>query len=633
MKSRIDASVDYAETKQAYGDDEGSESIVYDIKGSEGNDIEVAVGHEHLPVNGSKKVVFFSIYEVKETGVVPIGVYEMESTIAAKKNYLDEDGDIDIDKLGTPLFYGESPPYPLPVPVVQAVPEPEPEPVHIPDAKPEPAKPTKPTKPTKESVLGEAANWFQDFTEDSDYQIHDNEGGGDCLFAAIRDALQSSGTMTSVKDLRAILAAKATPEIFEQYYTLYIEMKENMDSVKSEFAILSAENEKLKQDFKEAVDMSEQRKILRKGDALKKRLATLKEDRRLAINLFEEYKFMKGVDSIGAFRDVIKTCKFWGETWAISTLERALNVKLVLFSEEMYAANDLPNVLQCGQVNDAEMQEIGSFEPEHYILLSYTGYHYKYISYKGQTAFTFKEIPQQIKELIVTRCLETLGGPFALIPQFVDLRLSATKGSIKSVKASASATKLTAQQDADYDPNTIFMFYYRSAAGPKPGKGSGEKIPTPRISEFRELAKHKDWRRKLSNDWEQVFELDGHNWLSVDHYYEANKFKMNHPDYYYQFSMDSGSELSKNAQMAKAAGSPSGKWQGKRIRPSGIEADMDFFGVRAEDTKRRAQRAKFTQNKDLRKVLKDTKDAVLMHYQPRQEPIMYIMLMNLRKNM
>ncbi len=61
MKSRIDASVDYAETKQAYGDDEGSESVVYDIKGPEGNDIEVAVGHEHLPVNGSKKVVFFPL--------------------------------------------------------------------------------------------------------------------------------------------------------------------------------------------------------------------------------------------------------------------------------------------------------------------------------------------------------------------------------------------------------------------------------------------------------------------------------------------------------------------------------------------------------------------------------------------
>jgi hypothetical protein len=38
---------------------------------------------------------------------------------------------------------------------------------------------------------------------------------------------------------------------------------------------------------------------------------------------------MKGVENLDQFKRVIKSCNFWADTWAISTLERILNIKLI----------------------------------------------------------------------------------------------------------------------------------------------------------------------------------------------------------------------------------------------------------------------------------------------------------------
>ena len=63
------------------------------------------------------------------------------------------------------------------------------------------------------------------------------------------------------------------------------------------------------------------------------------------------------------FKSIIKTCNFWGETWAISTLERVINIKFILLSRENYNEGDADNVMQCGQLNDLILQNRGSFEP------------------------------------------------------------------------------------------------------------------------------------------------------------------------------------------------------------------------------------------------------------------------------
>ena len=68
------------------------------------------------------------------------------------------------------------------------------------------------------------------------------------------------------------------------------------------------------------------------------------------------------IDTIEDFRNLIQTCKFWGETWSISTLERVLNIKLIILSSEAYRQKDYKNVLLCGQLNDSVLETRGEFE-------------------------------------------------------------------------------------------------------------------------------------------------------------------------------------------------------------------------------------------------------------------------------
>jgi len=89
------------------------------------------------------------------------------------------------------------------------------------------------------------------------------------------------------------------------------------------------------------------------------------------------------------FKKVIKTCEFWADDWAISTLERILKIKMILFSSESWKEGDNKNVLVCGQIIDNIMKEEGVFEPQYYILADYTGNHYKLITYMNHKIFNF----------------------------------------------------------------------------------------------------------------------------------------------------------------------------------------------------------------------------------------------------
>jgi predicted NAD-dependent protein-ADP-ribosyltransferase YbiA (DUF1768 family) len=183
-----------------------------------------------------------------------------------------------------------------------------------------------------------------------------------------------------------------------------------------------------------------------------------------------------------------------------------------------------------------------------------------------------------------------------------------------------------------FSEDTVFMFYSKSGDS-KPGKGAGEQIPPGKDSEFKELGKMKNWRRMLSNFYIAPFELYGLHWSSVEHYYQASKFKKDNYNYYFQFSLDSESELSKDPVMAKSAGGKTGKVAGKQFRPKTVKLDADFFNTnRSEEEMCMAQYAKFSQNEELKQVLLLTKDAKLVHYvRGQKEPVVFHHLMNIRQ--
>ena len=184
-----------------------------------------------------------------------------------------------------------------------------------------------------------------------------------------------------------------------------------------------------------------------------------------------------------------------------------------------------------------------------------------------------------------------------------------------------------------FDDDVVLMFYSKSKTGPLPGKGSGETIPANKVRDYSELASIPEWRHKLSNFWVQPFTLDGLKWASVEHYYQASKFKKNNPDFYRQFSLDSGTELSKDSLMAKGADGKTGKSRGMQIRPARIKIDPDFFDGRDKQEMYDAQYAKFSQNEDLKRMLLATRMAKLTHYSRGSPPIVFEDLMRIRSRL
>jgi predicted NAD-dependent protein-ADP-ribosyltransferase YbiA (DUF1768 family) len=665
VKSKIDSGVSYPELKSVDSGDTKLEADLYQIE-INGIDVMIAVGNAKNTFE-DKNILYFPIYLVKHNNkVVQIGVFEIKASNYL--SYLDDYNNLNIEMMHEPLIYSFATPEFLnklrmepEVPLRRVKEEGKSESeeeededeqegeveeyneyYEIPKEREDIFVLTKgvPLPPLlREETKKQAKDyrekyhqtpsdtWIEKFMKNKNYNIVDNEGGGDCLFATIRDGFSSIAQQTSVNKLRKKLSHDATEKVFLNYkeqYDMY-----NASLIKDTQAIkeLEAQYLLLKQRFGEVIDRNEKKMVSNEAKSVKEQHDKLVEEKKVTAEILKEYKFMKGVDSLEAFKSKIKKCEFWADTWAISTLERILNIKFIIMSSDIYKNGDLKNVLQCGQLNDNILEQRGRFTPEFYIIIDHTGSHYRLIGYKKKMIFKFVEIPYDIKKMIAEKCLEKNAGPFAIIPDFQKFKASQGKTVIKEAQyEDLSEAKLRGL----YDDNIVFQFYSKSIGKPLPGKGSGEKIPNERLKEFSELAIIPEWRKKLSNFWVQPFSLDNHQWASVEHYYQGAKFKKTFPDFYLSFSLDSGTDLSKDPAMAKAAGGKSGKFAGTRIRPIEVSADSDFFGKRQSKEMYAAQYAKFTQNEDLKKLLLATNNAKLTHFVRGALPVVFDELMLIR---
>jgi hypothetical protein len=477
---------------------------------------------------------------------------------------------------------------------------------------------------------GIKTTWIEKFTSNNNFGIIDNEGGGDCMFSTLRDAFRFVGKRTTVEKLRDALSGEANEEIYNNYRMLYVGFLNEYKDGEKQIKDMQQRIKNLKKMIDNTSKKEENDRLL---NQLKEQMTyydTKKAEHSDTKDLLKEFEFMKEVDSFEKFRELITTSKFWGDTWSISTMEKLLNVKTIILSEEAFNAGDLDSVMQCGQLNDNDIENIETFKPEYYIMMSYTGNHYTLVSYKNKGIFKFREIPFDIKSLIINKCLEKNSGPYYLIPDFKKY-----KENIGLERDIGEPSEEDIINDL-YDKDITFMFHSKSNKKPKAGKGSGENIPIDRIIEFNKLNKLTDWRRKLNDDWIAPFTIDGKRWGSVTHYYLGSQYKKGFPDFSNEFSMDSESDISKDVEVANAA-VETGKYKKKILRESNITIDPDFFEVGLEPRykleRERALEAKYTQNKDLKQILMETKSARLISFRRGKEPLVDEQLMKLRKNL
>jgi len=666
--SKLDRDISYPELKSVDSGDLKMEANLYQLEIKD-IDVIIAVGNSKNTYE-DKNILYFPIYLVKYNNkVIQIGVYEIRASDYL--SYLDKFNNLNIEDMNEPLIYSFvtkeflnkmrlQPELPLHKidkeegKITESEEEDEQEDeqedeeekivvqydipkeredifvkingVPVPPLLPEETQ--KKAKDIREKYHESSTDtWLDKFMKNKSFGIIDNEGSGDCLFATIRDAFSNIAQQTSVNKLRKKLSEEATQEVFDEYKEQYDMYNASIVRDTNQIKQLANEYELYKQRITQTIDRDEQKAIIIQAKEVKKEHDRLVEEKKVSTAILKEFKFMKGVDNLDKFKRVIRHCDFWADTWAISTLERILNIKFIVLSSESYKANDEKNTLQCGQLNDKVLEQRGRFTPDYYIMVDYTGSHYKLVSYKKKLIFKFSEIPYDIKKMIYEKCLEKNAGPFAIIPDFQKFKASQKKTIMKEAEyEDLTESKLRGL----YNDEVVFQFYSKSLDKPLPGKGSGEKIPNDRLRQYSTLASIPQWRKKLSNFWVQPFSLDNHQWSSVEHYYQASKFKKTYPEFYLSFSLDSGTDLSKDPVMAKAAGGKSGKLKGDLLRPFEVSIDSDFFGKRQKKEMYAAQYAKFTQNEDLKTMLLATGDAKLSHFIRGKEPEIFDELMLIR---
>jgi predicted NAD-dependent protein-ADP-ribosyltransferase YbiA (DUF1768 family) len=667
--SKLDNNISYPELKSVDFGDIKMEANLYQIEIKD-TDVIIAVGNAKNTFE-EKNILYFPIYLVKYNNkVIQIGVYEIKAS--DYPIYMDENNNIDVEKMSEPLLYSFVTKAFLTklrlepdVPIrrgheednegldngVEEVEEVEKEEeltefyeipsdrkdifiltkgVALPPLLKEETE--KKAKDYREKYSGSPSDtWIEKFMMNPNYNIVDNEGGGDCLFATVRDAFSSILQQTTVNKLRKKLSDEASEEVFLGYKEQYDMYSASIVTDTNKIKQLEGDYLLLKQRLQSTIDRNEQKILVEQAKKVKAEHDRIVEEKRVTTQILREYKFMKGIDTLESFKSKIRKCDFWADTWAISTLERVLNIKFIILSKEAFVSGDTKNILQCGQLNDKILENKGVFAPEFYIMVEYTGDHYKVIGYKKKLIFKFIEIPYDIKKMIAEKCLEKNAGPFALIPDFQRFKSGLKKKPVSNEEEydDLSESKLR----GFYNDDIVFLFYSKSNDKPPPGKGSGEKIPSDRLRDFAELAAIPQWRKKLSNFWVQPFSLDNHQWSSVEHYYQGAKFKKTHPEFYLSFSLDSGTDLSKDPVLAKAAGGKSGKVKGQLLRPVEVSIDPDFFGEGGKRYKKEmyaAQYAKFTQNEDLKTLLLATHDAKLTHHSRGSPPVVFDDLMMIR---
>ena len=501
------------------------------------------------------------------------------------------------------------------------------------------------------------ASWIQQYLFNAEYRILPNEGGSDGVFAAIRDAYREIGKVTTVAKLRSLLAAYMTDEIFQEKRRMFLQVEHQIAQYVDQLAHFTEMSRNFKYQLEtpsmaSSLTKKEHARILREAKSIKPQFERVQLEKRTTEQyLASDVGFIRHIETLEQMREFMKTSEYWADEWAIGELERALRLKTIVLSEQLFQTKDVNNVLVCGKASD-ELRTSGVFSPDHYVILSAkasasgTGaghQHYDLVSYKKHALLRFREVPYALKVLVVNKCMEHNAGPFSYIQEMrnfkTNLGVKADEGIIDDDTSDdvfvddATREMRTQLQLLGVNTSIKFMFHETSDERAAPGKGTGESIPEYERTAFLPLQRLRGWRRMLDDTWMgSPFIMDGKTYASVTHYVESAKFKQGAPDFAAQFTVDSNSALSQSASLARAAGCKTGMCSAtkRQIRPKNVFVDTGYS--RHLEDRELALSAKFTQHLDLRQALLATYPANLLQYVRGKPSEPDILLMKLRSS-
>lgn len=178
----------------------------------------------------------------------------------------------------------------------------------------------------------------------------------------------------------------------------------------------------------------------------------------------------------------------------------------------------------------------------------------------------------------------------------------------------------------NYNPHIRFLVYSKSSDKPYPGTGFNEHIKEEEKPLFKYLSTLDDWRKKLDYYWVEPFEFDGKHWNTVEHFYQASKFKK-HTDFYNLFTLESNSIICTDPILANHAGGKEGKINRKKFRPNHVTIDKHFYDKHLDRLALiKANYAKFSQHLPLKNILLATRDAMLHHFDNGKVEAMYSLM-------
>ena len=247
-------------------------------------------------------------------------------------------------------------------------------------------------------------NWIQKKFKNKNYEIL--PGNNDkSIFEAVKQAFDDD--TTSTEQIRAVTSNTITIDEFLKYKNIYDNLITEKENVNKKIQ----ENLETQQKIDPSMDRNEQLVIASNEDKRKKEYSKLNKEYNMLKGHLSHYSFMENVTNIEDLRRAILTNAYWGDNIAISLVEKLLyedRLKIIVLLEDKSREGDLAKIVNCNNYNAIELNYQQIVRPKNYVILSLSKKNYNVVTYKGKKMMTYDEIPYGIKRRITDNCTNVL---------------------------------------------------------------------------------------------------------------------------------------------------------------------------------------------------------------------------------